>query len=178
MSARRSRLAAVVTAVVLAVGASGLATVSAAAQANLLANPGFETGSLSGWSCSPLDSVITSPVHSGSYALAGAVSDTDDAQCTQTVSLQPSTVYTLSGWVEGDYVYIGDSGTGTSDTSNWTPAASSWTQLSTSFTTGAATTSITTVASTTAPADTVTRCSVGTLPGAVAVTPISPGATG
>jgi hypothetical protein len=82
-------------------------------------------------------------VHSGSYALAGAVSDTDDAQCTQTVSLQPSTVYTLSGWVEGDYVYIGDSGTGTSDTSNWTPAASSWTQLSTSFTTGAATTSVT-----------------------------------
>src|SRR6202035_887821 len=41
------------------------------------------------------------------------------------------------------YVYLGDSGTGTSDTSNWTPAASSWTQLSTSFTTGAATTSVT-----------------------------------
>lgn len=101
MRARRSRLAAVVTVVVLAVAASGLATVSAAAQANLLANPGFETGSLSGWSCSPLDSVITSPVHSGSYALAGAVSDADDAQCTQTVSVRPSTVYTLSGWVEG-----------------------------------------------------------------------------
>jgi hypothetical protein len=82
-------------------------------------------------------------VHSGSYALAGAVSGSDDAQCTQSVSVQPSTAYTLSGWVQGNYVYLGDSGTGTSDTSNWTPAASSWTQLSTSFTTGAATTSVT-----------------------------------
>jgi len=143
---RRSRLAAVaaVAAVVLtAVGMSGLAATGAAAQANLLANPGFETGSLSGWSCSPLDSATTSPVHSGSDALAGAVSASDDAQCTQSVSVQPSTAYTLTGWVEGNYVYLGDTGTGTSDTSNWTPAASSWTQLSTSFTTGAATTSVT-----------------------------------
>jgi hypothetical protein len=45
--------------------------------------------------------------------------------------------------VEGNYVYLGDTGTGTSDTSNWTPSASSWTQLQTSFTTGAGTTSVT-----------------------------------
>jgi hypothetical protein len=120
-----------------------LAAVPAAAQANLLANPGFETGTLSGWSCSPLDSVVASPAHSGSHALAGAVSNSDDAQCSQAVSVQPSTSYTLSGWVEGSYVYIGDSGTGGGDTSNWTPSASSWTQLSTTFTTGASTTSVT-----------------------------------
>jgi Fibronectin type III domain/Carbohydrate binding domain len=148
MGVRRSRLAAVAAAVVTALGVtatgvSGLATAGAAAQANLLANPGFETGNLSGWSCSPLSRVVTSPVHSGSYALAGAASGSDDAQCTQSVSVQPSTAYTLSGWVQGNYVYLGDSGTGTSDTSNWTPGASSWTQLSTSFTTGAATTSVT-----------------------------------
>src|ERR1022692_869250 len=148
MGVRRSRLAAMAAAVVTAMGVtatgvSGLATAGAAAQANLLANPGLETGTLSGWSCSPLGRVVTSPVHSGSYALAGAVSGADDAQCTQSVSVQPSTAYTLAGWVQGNYVYLGDSGTGTSDTSTWTPAASSWTQLSTSFTTGAATTSVT-----------------------------------
>jgi hypothetical protein len=148
MGVRRSRLAAMAAAVVTAIGVtatgvSGLATAGAAAQANLLANPGLETGNLSGWSCSPLGRVVTSPVHSGSYALAGAVSGADDAQCTQSVSVQPSTAYTLAGWVQGNYVYLGDSGTGTSDTSTWTPAASSWTQLSTSFTTGAATTSVT-----------------------------------
>jgi Fibronectin type III domain/Carbohydrate binding domain len=116
---------------------------AANAQSNLLANPGFETGTVAGWSCSPLDSVVTSPVHSGSHALQGAASGSDFAQCTQTVSVQPSTSYTLSGWVEGNYVFIGDTGTGTSDTNNWTPGATTWQQLSTSFTTGSSTTSVT-----------------------------------
>lgn len=115
----------------------------AGAATNLLTNPGFETGSLSGWTCSSLDSVTTSPVHSGSHALKGAASNSDDAQCSQVVSVQPSSSYTLSGWVEGNYVYIGDTGTGTSDTSNWTPSATSWQQLSTSFTTGSSTASVT-----------------------------------
>jgi Fibronectin type III domain/Carbohydrate binding domain len=112
---------------------------AAAAQANLLTNPGFETGSLSGWTCSTLDSVVTSPVHSGSHALQGAASSSDDAQCSQTVAVKPSTGYTLSGWVEGDYVYIGQSG----GTDAWTPSASTWQELSTTFTTGASATSIT-----------------------------------
>jgi hypothetical protein len=57
--------------------------------------------------------------------------------------VQPSSSYTLSGWVEGNYVFLGDSGTGASDTSTWTPSAPTWQQLSTTFTTGAATTSVT-----------------------------------
>ena len=40
-------------------------------------------------------------------------------------------------------MYLGDTGTGTSDTSAWTPSAATWQQLSTTFTTGAATTSVT-----------------------------------
>lgn len=88
--------------------------------------------------------MVTSPVYPGStYALAGTPTDSDYAQCSQVVSVQPSSSYTLTGWVEGDYVYLGDSGTGTSDTDDWTPSASSWTELSTSFTTGSATTSVT-----------------------------------
>ena len=61
----------------------------------------------------------------------------------QVVSVQPSSSYSLTGWVEGDYVFLGDSGTGTSDTDNWTPSATTWTELSTSFTTGSSTTSVT-----------------------------------
>jgi len=135
-----------------AIGAAGLLMLAvvplltagtAAAQTNLLANPGFETGTTAGWTCSALDTVVTSPVHSGTHALSGAASSSDDAQCSQSVSVQPSTSYTLTGFVEGDYVFIGDSGTGSSDTNAWTASATSWQQLSTTFTTGSSTTSVT-----------------------------------
>ncbi len=117
---------------------------SAAASANLLVNGDFATGSTSGWTCSAGDTVVTSPVYPGSaYALAGTPTNSDYARCSQVVSVQPSSSYSLSGWVEGDYVYLGDSGTGGTDTSDWTPSAASWTELSTSFTTGPAATSVT-----------------------------------
>src|SRR5215472_16132691 len=57
---------------------------------SLVTNPGFESGSLSPWTCSPLDSVVSSPVHSGSHALAAAANNSDNAQCTQTIAVQPS----------------------------------------------------------------------------------------
>ncbi|HTU72646.1 MAG TPA: carbohydrate binding domain-containing protein [Trebonia sp.] len=122
----------------------GLAAASTATAAtNLVSNPGFEAGTLSGWTCSPADSVVGSPVHSGSHALAGGATSSDDAQCSQVIPVQPSSSYALSAWVEGSYVYLGDNGTGTSDTSTWTPSASAWQQLSTTFSTGASTTSVT-----------------------------------
>jgi hypothetical protein len=143
LSPLRRRLLAVLGACALA--GSGLAAVIAsaapatAASSNLLANPGFETGSLSGWTCDAgTATVVTSPVHSGSYALGATPTSSDDAQCTQTVSVQPSTSYTLSGYVEGSYVYLGATG-GTDD---WTPSATSWQQLTTTFTTSASQTSI------------------------------------
>src|ERR1700743_351681 len=85
-----------------------------------------------------------SPAFPGSsHARAGTPAGSDFAQCSQVVSVQPSSSYSLTGEVEGDYVFLGDSGTGTSDTSNWTPSAPSWSTLTTSFTTGASTTSVT-----------------------------------
>jgi chitinase len=130
--------------ILFAAGAAGVAAPAALAQTNLLSNGNFASGSTAGWTCSSGDTVVTSPVYSGSsYALAGTPSNSDDAQCSQVVSVQPSSSYTLTGWVQGDYVFLGDSGTGSSDTDTWTPSATSWTELSTSFTTGASTTSVT-----------------------------------
>jgi chitinase len=133
-------------ALALAVAVAGAMAPAASAQTNLLTNGDFATGNTSGWTCSSAgdDTIVTSPTYDGSsYALAGTPTDSDYAQCSQVVSVQPSSSYTLSGEVEGDYVYLGETGTGTSDADDWTPSASTWSELSTTFTTGASTTSVT-----------------------------------
>jgi hypothetical protein len=124
---------------VLALVVAGtVASASHAAAAELAVNGGFESGALSPWSCTGnLGSVVTSPVHSGSRALQGAASASDNARCTQTVNgLVSGTSYTLSGWFRGNYTYLGVTG----GASNWTPGGASYTQLSLSFT--AASTSV------------------------------------
>ncbi|WP_308190609.1 glycosyl hydrolase family 18 protein [Streptomyces sp. HPF1205] len=111
----------------------------------IVVNGDFESGALSPWTCTGgTGSVVSSPVHGGAHALAGAASNSDDAQCSQTVTVQPGHTYTLSGYVRGSYVYLGVTGTGTTDTSIWTPGTGgSYAQLKTAFTTGASTTSVT-----------------------------------
>jgi chitinase len=139
---KRTRAAlATATAAALAVGGAVFAVQAQAASTNILTNGYFGTGNLTGWSCDAgTASVVTSPVYSGdTHALAGAATSSDDAQCTQTVSVQPNTAYTLSGEFEGNYVYLGITG----GTDIWTPSASSWTPLSTTFTTTASQTSVT-----------------------------------
>lgn len=135
----RNRLVASLGASLL--GAAALVALPAPAQAaELLTNPGFESGSLSGWSCSGgTGSVVSSPVHGGTKALAGAASASDTARCAQTVAVQPNTTYTLAGWVRGNYVYLGVDG----GASTWTASAPSYQRLSLSFTTGASQTSAT-----------------------------------
>ncbi|MCF0089711.1 fibronectin type III domain-containing protein [Streptomyces sp. ME02-6978a] len=119
--------------------AGALAVPGTAHAANVLSNPGFESGSLSPWSCSGnLGSVVSSPVHGGSRALAGAVTSADTAQCAQTVTVRPDTAYTLSGWVRGSYVYLGVDG----GASTWASSPSAYTQLKVPFTTGASQTSV------------------------------------
>jgi chitinase len=125
---RRSRLSVTLAAFLLAL--SGLLAVPAEA-ANLLTNPGFEAGSLSGWACANATAVST-PVHSGGYALSGTPVGADYAQCAQTVSVQPNTTYTVSAWVRGNPVYLGVTG----GPSTWSGNSSAYNQLSLSFTTG------------------------------------------
>ncbi|MBC3841586.1 hypothetical protein GXW82_18890 [Streptacidiphilus sp. 4-A2] len=109
-----------------------------AQSANLLTNPGFETGSLSGWSCDAgTATVATSPVHSGSYALQGTPSSSDDAQCTQTVTVTPDTTYPER--LRRRVLRLPRRHR-RNDT--WTPSATSWQQLSTTYTTTASQTSL------------------------------------
>ncbi|MFF7178925.1 carbohydrate binding domain-containing protein [Streptomyces sp. NPDC008121] len=129
-----------------ALAACGLVALTPAAQAadaDLARNGGFESG-LDGWSCTAgSGAVVSSPVHGGSKALRATPAGSDNARCSQTVAVQPNSAYTLSGWVRGGYVYLGASGTGTTDVSTWTPSAADWQRLTTTFRTGAATTAVT-----------------------------------
>ena len=135
---RRRVLALVGTAALAVAGAVALPGTAHAA--NVLSNPGFESGGLSPWSCTGnLGSVVSSPVHGGSRALAGAASASDNARCSQSVAVQPNTTYSLSGWVRGSYVYLGVDG----GASTWTSSPSAYAKLSLTFTTGASQTSAT-----------------------------------
>jgi hypothetical protein len=136
--ARRSWVA-FVAAVLMMFGSVSLATAAVADGSNPVVNSGFETGDLSGWSCGTATaSAVTAPVHGGTHSLAGTTTASDTAQCTQTIPVQPGSAYTVSAFVEGTYVYLGADGYN----SSWTPSATGWQQLSTSFTTGATTTSV------------------------------------
>lgn len=135
----RRRVLALVGSAALAVTAA-VALPGTAHAANVLGNPGFESGGLSPWSCTGnLGSVVSSPVHGGTKALAGAASSSDNARCSQSVAVQPNTTYSLSGWVRGSYVYLGVDG----GASTWTSSPSAYSRLSLSFTTGASQTSAT-----------------------------------
>ncbi|WP_037683413.1 chitinase [Streptomyces griseus] len=110
---------------------------------NNVENAGFESG-LSDWTCSAgSGTAVSSPTHSGTGALRATPAGQDNARCAQTVAVRPNSTYTLSAWVRGGYAYLGATGTGTTDVSTWTPDSSSWKQVSTTFTTGASTASVT-----------------------------------
>ncbi|MET8579675.1 glycoside hydrolase family 18 protein [Streptomyces collinus] len=141
---RRRRIATWSAATALALSVAGLAaTPASAADVNNVKNAGYESG-LGNWTCTAgSGTTVSSPVHSGSAALKATPAGQDNAQCTQSVAVKPNSTYTLSAWVQGGYSYLGVTGTGTTDVSTWTPDSSSWKQLSTTFTTGASTTSVT-----------------------------------
>ncbi|MEU2454158.1 glycoside hydrolase family 18 protein [Streptomyces sp. NPDC012765] len=116
---------------------------AAAADADLVRNGGFEAG-LDGWNCSGgSGAIVTTPVRGGGSALRATPAGQDNARCSQTVTVKPDSSYTLAAWVQGAYVYLGASGTGTTDVSTWTQTPGAWKQLTTTFRTGPSTTSVT-----------------------------------
>ncbi|MEU6861532.1 glycoside hydrolase family 18 protein [Glycomyces sp. NPDC046736] len=133
---RRPRLfASLLAAMGLVLG--GALVASPAQAANLVADPGFESGTVAPWSCESAE-VVAAPTRSGTKALKSTASASSIGRCALTVPVQPSSAYTLSAWVQGSYVYVG--ATGANQT--WTGSAASYTQLQTSFTTGATQTSV------------------------------------
>ncbi|THV21706.1 chitinase [Glycomyces paridis] len=132
---RRPRsVAALAAAVALLAGA--LLGASPAHAANIVADPGFESGSVAPWACDSAQ-VATGTAKSGTHALRSTASAAGIGRCALEVSVQPSSTYTFSAWVRGSYVYIGSTG----GASTWTGSPGAFTQLTTTFTTGAAQTS-------------------------------------
>ncbi|WNI17959.1 chitinase [Actinacidiphila sp. ITFR-21] len=136
---RRRSLVAASAALAGAVAVGGLVALAPSASAGeFLGNGGFETGTLSGWTCDAGSSAVTGQAHSGTWALKATPTSSATGQCEQTVGVAPSTTYTLTAQVKGSYVYIGVDG----GTSTWTPGTGSgYGQLSVSFTTTASQTS-------------------------------------
>ncbi|ACU70368.1 Chitinase [Catenulispora acidiphila DSM 44928] len=98
-------------------------------------NGGFETGSLSPWTCQSTDSVVASPVHAGSHAAKISPTAGATGECDQAVTgLTPNHAYTLTAYVQGNYAFVGVSGGASA--SAWTSAAG-YTKLSVPFTTDA-----------------------------------------
>jgi chitinase len=132
----------------LAVGAGisivGINGTAQAADVNVAKNAGFESG-LSSWTCSGSTGANTStPARTGASALKATPAGADNAKCSQTVAVQPNSTYSMSAWVQGSYVYLGASGTGTTDVSTWSPGGgSAWSELKTTFRTGPTTKTVT-----------------------------------
>lgn len=141
--ARMTGLLAAFSAALLAAGGlAASAPAAAAADADLALNGTFEAG-LTGWNCTGgSGAAVSTPVHGGTSALKATPAGSDNAKCSQAVKVKPDSTYTLSAWVQGSYVYLGADGTGTSDVSTWTQSASGWQKLTTTFKTGASTTSV------------------------------------
>ncbi|MFF8096648.1 chitinase [Streptomyces sp. NPDC016675] len=139
--ARRTLVTLLTAAALAASGTTALSSAARAADADLARNGGFETG-LDGWTCTA-GATVTSPVLSGTAALKATPAGADHARCAQTVTVKPDSPYTLTGHVRGAYVYLGASGTGTTDVSAWTQSAPDWQRLTTTFRTGPTTTKVT-----------------------------------
>ncbi|MFE3314715.1 glycosyl hydrolase family 18 protein [Embleya sp. NPDC059213] len=109
-------------------------TVTGAPTGGLL-NADLESGALSPWTCQPGGAVVTSVAHGGTHAIEAAAGAAQTGECRQTLQLAPNSAHTLTGWVRGNYAYLGVSGGATAST--WASPGAAWTKLTIPFTVGA-----------------------------------------
>ena len=77
-----------------------LASAAVSARANLVANPGFETGTFSGWMFDPTFMAIDMSIpHSGTFD-ALLASGGADLQLQQTITTVPGQLYNVSFWLD------------------------------------------------------------------------------
>jgi hypothetical protein len=109
--------------------ASTATNVTIPSSGNLLTNPGFETGSLSGWTCAGSAVANAASAESGSYGAQLTATTSTTAQCSQTVAnLVAGSTHTFSAYIKsgtaGIYGYVGALGTTSpqsgSDPATWT----------------------------------------------------------
>lgn len=82
-----------------------VAATSQLVSANLIVNPGFETGDFTGWTVSPAVSlsslaVVASSAHSGTYTVSFGASGVDLDVISQSIATTQGTLYELSFWLE------------------------------------------------------------------------------
>ncbi|MFJ5232077.1 chitinase [Kitasatospora sp. NPDC088391] len=120
---------------------AGSGTASAALpNVDVVANGDFSAGNhISPWTCGPTVAAVNNAATG--WDLQGSPAGSDYANCSQTVTVQPNSTYTLSAVVQGSYVFAGVTGTGGTDPSTWSSNAG-WNTLTSTFTTGAATRSV------------------------------------
>ncbi len=127
----------------IAVPAYSVAVVKFASAPNLATNPGFETGTFSGWDSFSTSSVVAANAHSGTYAAQFGSGGLAQQWVT---GLSPNTTYTVSGWVRSDTagspMCVGAKDFGGTET-NSCPSSMSYTQPSVTFTTGSGNTAAT-----------------------------------
>jgi hypothetical protein len=112
------------TTVTLNVGGGGTAST--------LVNGDCEAG-ISPWTCQSGGGVVASPAHAGGHALHAAATAGQTGECDQSLTLQPNHAYTLTGWVQGNFAFLGVSGDASAST--WA-SSGTWTKLTVPFTTG------------------------------------------
>ncbi|MFF4344941.1 chitinase [Kitasatospora sp. NPDC001540] len=124
----------------LLMAGTGTATADVAPNVNVIANGDFSAGNhISPWTCGPTVTAVDNAATG--WDLQGSPAGTDYANCSQSVTVLPNSTYTLSAVVQGGYVFAGVTGTGGTDPSTWS-SNSGWNTLSSTFTTGASTTSV------------------------------------
>lgn len=108
-----------------------------------ITNPGFETGSASGWTVTGSVST-TSTAHTGSYGIS---LDAGGEKVEQVITgLCPNTTYTLSGWgiaKSNAAIFLGVKNYGGSEQTAQYTDSRNWVQKSITFTTGSSDTSAT-----------------------------------